>query len=786
RCTPVSASIPKQRCTGCSSCTPGATWVLIPEKGAIAFMANSEIAEAHTLDRFSNTFVRSLSSTHYGKSIGAALRYTIPETIKISANYEFQGMILDFAFHGDPAIKLYSHSQPDFLVEQASISTNPEFITTEFDSFAVNVVVRNLGRAAFDSCTATLTHYLPNGMNITYTKKIGQVFYIDTIVFNVGIKSLPSAGLNSLRFTIDSENAIPELDETNNSTQINFMIKSVEVIPVIPYKYSIIPINNPEFFASTADPFSGSGRMIFELDTTPLYNSTLKYTSLIRHEGGIINFKPPITCLPNTVYFWRIGTLFNNDELKWNESSFIHIQDKQGWSQAHFHQFTENDYTYIVPDATKRSFSFINTPKRLMCRTVGLANNDIDFSKIETRMDATMVAWSSCGPWGAINVMVFDSITLLPWASDKAAYGHRNYPDCKNSNNKYFSFTSYDPAARNGMKRMLIDSIPSGNYILIQSFISGNFDTWEDDVLAAFELLGAKKIRSIPKNFPYIFFVKKGQPQTAKELVGTHDRDIITLYVELPANYIEGSIESTLIGPAKNRNTLQWDEVQLNAEDESWITLKGVTAGGTEHIVQNNVQQKTIENLNTYINPQKYPYMKIGYNTRDTYRKTPAQLRKMQVYYDLPAEIAISAENHSFYNDTLQEGDNLKLNITAENISIIDFDSLYVSYTVKNSKNEIIYFEIKYLSPLKARTAFTDNFTFSTQGLSGRYSVITEFNPINPKTGNYFEIEQYHFNNIAQHFFYVQRDKRNPLLDVTFDGVRILIGVIVSAINILP
>ena len=40
---------------------------------------------------------------------------------------------------------------------------------------------------------------------------------------------------------------------------------------------------------------------------------------------------------------------------------------------------------------------------------------------------------------------------------------------------------------------------------------------------------------------------------------------------------------------------------------------------------------------------------------------------------------------------------------------------------------------------------------------------------------------KYHFNNVAEIPFYVGRDNVNPILDVTFDGVHILNGDIISA-----
>jgi hypothetical protein len=61
------------------------------------------------------------------------------------------------------------------------------------------------------------------------------------------------------------------------------------------------------------------------------------------------------------------------------------------------------------------------------------------------------------------------------------------------------------------------------------------------------------------------------------------------------------------------------------------------------------------------------------------------------------------------------------------------------------------------------------------------HSLWIEFNPVNIGTQQYDQLELHHFNNIAQLPFYVGKDIMNPILDVTFDGVRILDGDIVSA-----
>jgi len=82
--------------------------------------------------------------------------------------------------------------------------------------------------------------------------------------------------------------------------------------------------------------------------------------------------------------------------------------------------------------------------------------------------------------------------------------------------------------------------------------------------------------------------------------------------------------------------------------------------------------------------------------------------------------------------------------------------------------------DIRYDS-LRAGEVMDTSFTLNTLGYPGLNLFILEANP------DYDQPEQYHFNNFAIFPFYVSRDRYNPLLDVTFDGVHIMDGDIVSA-----
>ena len=93
-------------------------------------------------------------------------------------------------------------------------------------------------------------------------------------------------------------------------------------------------------------------------------------------------------------------------------------------------------------------------------------------------------------------------------------------------------------------------------------------------------------------------------------------------------------------------------------------------------------------------------------------------------------------------------------------------------HTVHNKRN----------APLPVNGVVLDTISFALQaGYAGENALIIEANPIDSLTNAYDQREQYHWNNIATLRFETLKDRENPVLDVTFDGVHILDGDIVSA-----
>ena len=162
--------------------------------------------------------------------------------------------------------------------------------------------------------------------------------------------------------------------------------------------------------------------------------------------------------------------------------------------------------------------------------------------------------------------------------------------------------------------------------------------------------------------------------------------------------------------------------------------------------------------------------------TEDDSFHTPSQLVRWQVLFDGVPETALDPSVHyTFYKDTLQEGDSIHFSVATHNVSDYNMDSLLIHYWIVDQNRGLHQISSHKYRKHPAGDTLVSSFNFCTTGLSGLNSLWVEVNPNNNQP------EEYHFNNIGNIYFDVTADKINPLLDVTFDGVHILNGDIVSA-----
>ncbi|MCF6185632.1 MAG: hypothetical protein L3J56_13615, partial [Bacteroidales bacterium] len=429
-------------------------------------------------------------------------------------------------------------------------------------------------------------------------------------------------------------------------------------------------------------------------------------------------------------------------------------------------------------------FDFISTPKLLHAHNIGSVSS-ADFLNVKYDIDGAGDN-SCCGAGDAMIVAVFDSLTLLPWTSDMQDFGHRDYPKCfsRNRPDYYFVFSTDSQSLENMVT--FINIIPDGDYILAYSWRNAQFQSWPENTYQSFEGLGANNIRFIQDNMPYIFFAEKGNTASAKWELGTNATEVKDLYDTLPTNFFYGDINSVKIGPSVFWDSFHWQEqsIEQPTNDSVFVEIKGLDISGNETVLLPHISTDSLDiyNLSGAINASQYPYLKLRFFSYDDSTLSAAQLKRWQLTYGEVPETAINPQKGFFISsDTVCEGEIIRFGVATENISPYDMDSLMVSYQLIDANNSVHLLETKRLAPHPAGSVLIDTVSVNTMNFTGLNRLRVEYNPVNPATGNYDQLEQYHFNNVAEVSFLVTKDITNPVLDVSFDGRHILDGEVVSA-----
>lgn len=768
-------------------------FVIIQNKGAIAYLGSTAPANAPNLHIYSTELISQIAHKNYGKSIGLQIQQGIKQIQQYGSFVE--NISYDMTLHGDPVLVLNSLPKPDFLVTSSSIYTDPSELSTELDSFQLHVVVANVGRAISDTIFVTVSRVFPDNTIADSSFRIKAPYFSDTLKIMMPIDLARGPGLNTINVRVDEFNNVDEAVETNNEASRQIFIRSNDIVPVYPYEYAVVPDTILTLVASTGYAFSDPTGYVFQIDTTDAFNSPfLKNSDIITQGGGIVSWVLPFSMLElgdSTVYFWRVSKQGSG---LWRESSFQYITGKRGWGQSHIYQFKNNNYKYINYNKPQRRFDFINNVVTISVQTGFYPY--IQWAEEWYKINGAMKGqWSCTEAYGCQNGMkfaVFDPVSIAPWENlnpDGDAFSQYSSLNCRTYVYYDFDFCSTD---NNWYQRMVdfIDTIPNGYYVLAFSHKNHNAQNYPEALYQAFESIGSTNIRSIPNNVPYIIFGRKGYPGSADESIGLAQNYIINDEYYLNTNWNEGHMVSTTIGPASEWGSAHWRVHSADAgvwTDSVRLAIIGVTANGTIDTLLNQIRyvQDSIDipNLSAIADASQYPYLKLMLQASDNTNHTPPQTDRWHVLYTPIPETAIDPSvSYSFYNRNVQEGEYVKLKISTKNVSPVDFqDSLMVSYWVLDASHNLrpILTHKTRLHP--SGDILTDSVSFSTEGMAGNNSLWVEFNPVNPATGVYDQLEQHHFNNLGEIKFTVNQDRINPMLDVTFDGVHILDGDIVSA-----
>lgn len=757
-----------------------------PNKGGIAWMAESAFSFESYLDRYTLNFYKSLTESNYGQTIGKIFKATAHKMRRTNGarDYVNEMQILQKTFHGDPALSVFSPKNPDYTTDQSLINFKPRNPSASLDTFALQIAIQNAGRVnPNDSLYVTVSQQLSTFKKVTYEPlKVKAPKNKDTILYPIAIGDKQFKGNNSFTVNLSNLSGIREIDTTNNSATVETFFPSSSITPLKPLQYAIVNSKQPQLKVQANNLKLEGAAYKFEIDTTPKFNSPVlrKSPSISGDQFG--EWQPQLLNKDSTVYYWRAKKL-RPDETDWIQRSFMYIDSSaNGWAQGHFNQLRRNktqSMTYF--DSPRRKLAFDREPLgRYNITATGATrgkNNPISYS---IRYEGPKLFYPGASPGMYILAIDPNEPARLNYESPYNTFDNKATGDgtADDTTSGVFHFNwvksngKVDTSVLEDFVAHVRDSIPKGYKVMAFTARKHLIPKLPEAFYKAMESIGSGIIRDIKEKWPYILIGEKGyKPGEASEKTADTTQPIAPAKQLIKASKTifplqkKGTITSSLIGPSSNWKDafLTTNSPDQSSGDSTTYQVIGVGRNGNESLIKKGLQPGA--HSLSQVDADQYPFLRLKTTTRDTVNLTPAQLNTWLVHYDyLPEGSIVPQIAYNFHNDTLQQGEKLKISLAYKNISAFPMDSLKTVISVLNQENQSVLKKSYQSKPLNSGDTLFINDTLQTDNLAGHYRLRVKVNP------DELQPERHLFNNVMEESFLVKTDQTKPVLDVTFNN----------------
>ena len=776
-------------------------WIFTPDKGAVVFWAATDeglsaILRRHMLDFYETAFQDSLL---FGETIGQIQKETMRRYFQNLSNEPQldSAFAHQFSIHGDPVIRIFAASKPDYKTSNSEIFFNGGVPTAAASSLSLGVIVRNFGRFTGDSIKIRINRRLADGSTIDYIHQVKPVSYLDTLFFDLPQnQGLSYAGLNRFEVALDFLNEEVEMNEMNNSGFLEYFLPASGILPLYPKEYGIVPGRNVKMTVQATDFLAPDRRYVFQIDTSARFNSPLFVQSPEILAGNVCswNYLLPID-RDSTVYFWRVrfADQQNPSDTTWFHMSFEYIKNAEpGWAQSHFYQFRKSYDLGIQKNFNARKWEFPARSTSLNLLVSGGSRQgprqySLTLDGIPVFTGA--VGTSNCFQTGypRICAVTIDKCSLKPkfwnYFGDPIGYYYTGCGRLPFSVNIFDIRNSYSPF-RTYFQSYINNFVEEGDYVLLMPMDSVNMDSvrkYASPVLGKIGL-NVTQLEQIQNGNPFIIFGQKLagiQPGEASIVLAQPgsvplNRQTISFSKTLSSACGSGQVFSTRVGPASQWKKIhrRFDAPEVPGTEEAYLQLRGIGLDGKDSLLYEKLEQFPFDIAN--LDAGRFPYLQLNAVLKDTVSFTPPNIRRWMVNFEpVPEGILntslVPAQEYSVPEK--EEGDSLGFRFAFTNISGKQFrDSLNVRFLLNGQ-----LLRESYMAKLKPDSSvFFSVPRFSTLGLEGNNNLLAFVNQrIQP--------EEYYENNALNIPFRVKPDKFQPLLDVTFDQVKIMNGDFIKA-----
>lgn len=775
------------------------------DRASVAFGASRGVGFISTLGGFADRFYEKMGGEKYGEGIGDILSAT-RESFDYLTGLEIKTIVQQFSLMGDPSIRLHPTPGPDYVVDRSSVQFSPKVISIQEDSFQLEFDVLNLGQFIQDSITVDIRQKLPGGEERKVKSlRIATPAYASHHTVNLPTQGKASIGLNTFFIDVDVQNEVDELPapsgEMNNSlvradgqAGVNLFIVDNTASPVYPPKFALVGSAPVTLKSSTSDALAPERKYLLEIDTTHLFDSPLKERTEIVQRGGVIKWTPALPLQDSTVYYWRISPDSTEAEIGyvWESSSFTYIEGSpNGWGQGHYGQWLENDFTTLNID-NQSNLSFPNKDLIFRIKNKLRESSDPPVGLIGNHR------WVDFFTWGlseSLNIVVFHR-SRKHWGASVAHIWYNDRPgDHGSTNTRYpqiacFPFSTATLEDRRNIISFLRDIVPDEAYVVMYTALSSPENTlsiqeWATDSLSlgglnlfnTLESQGARQVRGLLNSgaVPYYLAFQKGG-EVLEERLASDVYQTIDIETAIPAPTSTGYQNSVLIGPASRWLRLEFNISNEEEVDSFSVSVFGESSSGEQEAPL--IEGSTLPEIPlSFIKPIDYRFLQLKYYAEDNRSHSPPKLENWRVYYEGFPDLTINLSEISSNKDTIPFGNNIEWEGALENLSAYGVDSVLVRFTLEGDGNvyhdtTMWYYDI----PAEGAIPMAYQFRYlQAQTISEVVKLLIETNP-----GRELNESNYRNNDLVYEIYF-ENDLTEPILDVTYDGIHILYGDMISS-----
>ncbi len=754
----------------------GEDWILAANKGARNFIAHSSFGFSNTLQAYSDLFYRIGfgDSTFIQKGVGdiqkeVANKYLSSYGAGIFSVTQVQQMVL----LGDPAVKLFGTSKPDYLLDDSSlslVSLDGSPVTALSNTFGVRIIRKNIGATGIGTVPIRVIRTFSDNTSKTYDSIFANVFNQDTVVFKLK-REATGAGLNQFTVVIDPLNTIKEISKLNNTATFNALIPSSGTKNLFPSAFAITNKQSLNLVFQSTDLISDTRDFQIQLDTASTFTSTFLKTQIV--VGKVLaKFAATLLSKDSVTYYWRtrLDKPKPSESTEWVTSSFSFIKNSpEGWGQLSFPQYMSNETTGLLKDLPERKLKYLETITPFSITTFG-SSNPAPTTSVSLKIANVEYNVASQGQPcrnNSINLVSFNKNTAVPYAGIQ--FNFQDPRTCGREPQLINSFLLSElETGLNDDLLTYVDAIQQSDSVIIFSIGNPGYQSWSNAVKTKLGNFGisVSQINLLLDGEPVVILGRKGaaigSAKIFKSSIAPPDAQMLSVSKTITGRFSNGVMKSTVIGPAKSWTKLIDQVTKVDVTDQYSFAVYGISLTGAETLIQDNI----VGNFDlSFIDAQLYPYLKVVLKMQDPVNLSAVQLRKWMVLYESVAE-GILVYKGSTSQQILQEGQSFTSQYGFVNFSEKLFPNQLTVRTDVLTKNkgvnEVSTFLIDSPKPGDTTKFFIAINTKSKVGLND----VSVF--VNPKIAP----EQYYDNNILSlpDFLNVKGDAIAPVLNVTFDG----------------